>query len=127
MKHLCAIVSALTAALASQAGAQCTPEWLPGPSGQFASYGTDLPCNALTTWYPPGSGSPRLVVGGQFGAVAGLPFNKLASWDGTAWTGMGSGAAPATGVINAATGFNGNLIVPGVFPSRGGPAPPNLA
>lgn len=44
-------------------------------------------------------------VGGSFTAVGGVPANYIARWDGTAWNGLGNGAAatptPANNGVNA--------------------------
>lgn len=80
----------------------------------------------------PGSGQPlinafaalpngRLVVGGRFGSVGGVPAANIAVWDGIAWNSLGGG--PGGPVSKLAVGANGDLWVAGSFSlSSGGVA-----
>ncbi len=61
---------------------QCSPEWLSAPPGTFASYGTDMPVDACTTWLPAGQTVPRLVIAARFASVPGGSFSHLPASDG---------------------------------------------
>ncbi len=121
-----AIVSGLAAlvACAGLARAQCQPEWLPAPVGSYASYGTDQPVDACTTWLPAGQTVPRLVIAGRLNSVAGGSFAHIAVWDGTSWTQLGSGF---NGNILAVFDYNGILVATGQFTTAGGVAAANIA
>lgn len=73
--------------LSTAATAQCVSGWTIGDG--FA--GVDGPVQAMTRWDPDGSGpqSERIVVGGSF-YRAGSAFCRVASWDGAAWSPLGS-------------------------------------
>ncbi len=55
--------------------------------------GVDLLVYALTTWDPDGPGpeGERVVAGGSFASAGGVQVNRIASWDGASWHGMGGG------------------------------------
>lgn len=78
-------------------------------------------------------GSGNLYVGGAFAASGGTPStNYLTKWDGTAWSGLGSGISGVVdrtnGVVNAlAVRGNGNLYNGGNFGVAGDAAVNNLA
>jgi len=58
-----------------------------------------------------------VIVGGNFRRVGGVSVNNIASWDGTRWDPMGTGAdAPVT----ALSVFQGNLVAAGPFHSVDG-------
>jgi hypothetical protein len=60
---------------------------LPGP-------GLTGPVWSVTTWDPDGEGPlpRRLVAGGDFTASGTTPISRIAQFDGTSWTGFGTGA-----------------------------------
>jgi len=66
----------------------------------------------------------RLVVGGSFGSVAGVPAFDLAAWDGTSWTALGSGT---NGDVYALFVHEDRLIATGSFTAVGGVAAANIA
>ncbi len=53
---------------------------------------------ALTTWDPDGSGPQpaQLVAGGYFTAAGGVPANRIARWNGSAWQTFGTGMSGGT-------------------------------
>ena len=59
MKSTIPATLALIAACGA-AHAQCTPSWLPGPTGTYAtsSYGTDMPVDASCAWSSQGDFTP---------------------------------------------------------------------
>src|SRR5262245_4107197 len=67
-------------------GSTCTPSWLP----TFGEYpGTDGFIKALAV-YDDGGG-PALYAGGGFTTAGGAPANRIARWDGSRWSALGSG------------------------------------
>ncbi len=87
----------------------CSSSWLPTFGGQP---GTDGNIDALTV-FDDGSG-PSLFAAGTFGFAGGVPVVRVAKWNGTSWSALGSGLAGwgADGGVNS-------LIV---FDDGGGPA-----
>ena len=59
----------------------------------------------------------EVYVGGRFTAAGGQPASRVARWNGTAWSALGSGLNGAAGALLA---WNGSLIVGGEFTSAGG-------
>jgi hypothetical protein len=59
----------------------------------------------------------RLLVGGRFTEIAGVPVSGVAAWDGLAWTAVGSRLLERSGsIVNAlATDGRGRLFVAGNF------------
>ncbi|MGP1347524.1 MAG: Ig-like domain-containing protein [Phycisphaerales bacterium] len=49
---------------------------------------------------------PALVVGGRFTQAGGQPANSVATWDGTAWSPLGTGLDGGFGLVNALTSFD---------------------
>src|SRR5262249_29105133 len=71
--------------LAAPALAQtCTPDWTTPASG-----GTNDVVYAMTVFN--GGDGPVLYVGGNFGTAGGAPASRVAKWNGTAWSNLGSG------------------------------------
>lgn len=66
-----------------------------------------------------------LVVGGSFLHVGGMQVNRVARWDGEAWTGYASGVGVPLGdlstFVQAIAQFNGELVVAGKFVSGSDP------
>lgn len=109
---------ALAAALALATGlrAQCTASWssqIPGLTGE---------AYASTVWDPDGPGGvpTRIVIGGLFTAVAGIPASNIAAWDPATgnWSTFGAGLNGS--VVSLAMLPSGDLIAGGVFTSAGG-------
>lgn len=70
----------------------------------------------------------RLMVGGQFTrAEGGTAVNRIARWDGNAWSALGSPGAGLNGDVFALTVYNGALIVGGRFTQAGATITNNIA
>lgn len=97
----------------------CTPAWTPafGGAGSPASGAFSLQVLDDTT-----GGSGALVVGGFFTSVGGVPANRVATWNGAAWSALGSGTG--FGAVLAMATFNDGsgsaLYVGGTFFTAGG-------
>jgi LPXTG-site transpeptidase (sortase) family protein len=82
---------------------------LSGPSG----IGTSTTVNALAT-----DSAGNLYAGGYFTLAGGIVVNRIAKWDGSNWSALGTGAsAPVHGL---ATDSSGNLYAGGEFVAAGG-------
>jgi trimeric autotransporter adhesin len=110
----------------------CEPAWLPTFGGEP---GVDAAVYSFGV-FDDGSGSgPALHVGGIFKSAGGVGnVNRVARWDGAAWSALGSGVSnPAItfpGVGNFAVFDDGSgdvLYVVGSFTSAGGIAVPGMA
>lgn len=73
--------------------------------------GADGPVNASIV-----DGAGNLYIGGDFNTVGSVVANHIAKWDGTNWSGLGSGL---NGGVNALAFFAGNLYAGGDFTSAG--------
>lgn len=87
---------------------------LTGPSGT----GVDGPSvRALASF------AGELVVAGAFRRAGGVPVNRIAGWDGTGWSPLGSpSTGPGTGLdgeVHAMTVYQGELVVGGEFTHAG--------
>lgn len=89
--------------------------------------GTTGRVNALCAWDPdgPGPAAELLVVAGEFTAAGGAPANRIAIWDGAAWSPLGSGvnaAVHAVGVWDVDGDGPGpaRLVAAGDFTTAGG-------
>jgi len=80
--------------------------------GTIAGAGLPLIAISLAVW-DDGTGE-ALYVGGRFSEVAGVPANRIAKWDGTQWSALGTGLAGglATAPYDM-VGFKGSLYVGG--------------
>ncbi|MEM6724927.1 MAG: PQQ-dependent sugar dehydrogenase [Bacteroidota bacterium] len=58
-----------------------------------------------------------LYVGGNFGLAGGVTVDNIAQWNGTNWSGLGSGTTGFVQVITAATNY---IYAGGIFPQAGG-------
>lgn len=107
---LCAAISLL----AATAAAQCGPQWAAVPVGPNGSV------SAMAEWDPDGPGPlpPRLVIGGSFTAIGGVPIRGIAMWDGATWLPFGSGVQG--GVLALLPHPSGDLYVGGQFVTAGG-------
>src|SRR5215212_2614337 len=86
MKTSLALVLVCVSILAPAASAQCD-EWAP-----FAAHGADDSISAMIV-FDDGSG-PALYAGGAFTAAGGTNASRVARWDGTSWSALGSGIQP---------------------------------
>jgi hypothetical protein len=57
-----------------------------------------------------------LIAGGSFTVAGGVAANNIASWDGGAWTGLGSGT---NGGVDALAEYDNKLAVGGAFTKAG--------
>jgi hypothetical protein len=84
--------------------------------------GTDGWVNALTV-YDDGSGAlPALVAGGNFRKAGGVETNRIAKWDGSQWSALGSGMndwVNALAVFDDGSGSGPALIAAGLFTIAG--------
>lgn len=68
--------------------------------------GTNGVVNAITVY------NNKIVIGGSFTQVGGVPANNVAQWDGVNWQQVGTGF---TDEVYSLTVFNGNLIAAGKY------------
>jgi len=73
---------------------------------------------ALTVW------DGKLIAGGEFVTIDGVPAENIAAWDGVAWSPLGTGVNSA---VHALTTYSGKLIVGGSFLVAGGEAISGIA
>jgi trimeric autotransporter adhesin len=90
------------------------------PVGTGISGGGGSAVNALET-LPNGD----LVAGGSFTIAGGVAANRIARWDGSTWSPLGTGISGS--VLALKTRPNGDLIVGGVFTTAGGITSNNIA
>jgi len=96
--------------------------------------------NAMTSELPSGPAGPvsalktlangDVVVGGAFTTAGGVIVNNIARWNGSAWSGFGSGVGPVsstTKVLALAEMANGDVVVGGKFTTAGGQTVNNVA
>jgi hypothetical protein len=81
-----------------------------GTSWSEVGEGVGLVVYALTVFDDGSGGGPALYAGGTFGWAGGVEANRIAKWDGTTWSPLGSGMSG--GIVRALT----------VFDDGGGPA-----
>ncbi len=102
--------------------AQCEVEWGPG----FPLPGVGRGAYAVVS-YDDGSG-PALYVGGQFRAAGSAAADRIAKWDGQAWSGVGGGMS---GVVRALAvyedGTGPALYAGGSFTTAGGVSAARIA
>lgn len=68
-------------------------------------------------------GGPALVAGGSFTNAGGVPANRIARWDGSAWSALGSGmtgAVLALAMFDDGSGAGPQLYAAGSFANAGG-------
>jgi hypothetical protein len=107
--------------------AQCTGEWVPIPGMSGVDPATTN-VSALTLWDPDGAGPlpPLLVAAGTFTMAGSTPALNIATWDGVAWSTLGSGIVGA--YLDALAVLpDGRLVVSGSFTSAGGVPVNNIA
>jgi hypothetical protein len=99
--------------------------WL--PLGTGAANGVSNGVSALTVFDDGAGDGPALYAGGSFTTAGGVPANRIAKWDGTSWSPLGTGSA--NGVNNTVfallafdngSGDGPRLYAGGVFTSAGG-------
>src|SRR5439155_2855746 len=71
----------------------------------------------------PGTGS-ALYVGGTFATAGGVTVNKIAQWNGTSWSALGTGLSD--GYVTAGAVSGNNFYIGGLFAQAGGVAGPNF-
>lgn len=78
------VATAACLSIGGHASAQCTPEW----DDQFAPSVSGVVHASIV--FDDGTG-PKLYVAGDFRSAAGLAVNRIACWNGNAWSGLGDG------------------------------------
>jgi hypothetical protein len=66
----------------------------------------------------------QLIAGGEFAFAGSVPAEKIAAWDGSAWSPLGTGFGVH---VSALTVASGRLITGGLFTSAGGVACNHIA
>ena len=98
----------------STAATLCDPEWAAG--FEFGGFNDgQVDANALAV-FDDGRGL-ALYAGGSFTTAGGLVANRIAKWDGSTWSALGSGM---NGLVNALTVFDNALYAGGSFSTAGG-------
>ncbi|HYD02555.1 MAG TPA: immunoglobulin domain-containing protein, partial [Phycisphaerales bacterium] len=87
-----------------------TLQWTPLGSGLN---GPPLAFAALNN----GLSDVDLIVGGSFTSAGGLSANRVARWNGSAWSAFGTGAS---GDVMALAVYNGQIVMGGAFTNAGG-------
>jgi hypothetical protein len=95
--------------------------------GTGSANGVNSSVRALTV-FDDGSGSgPALYAGGDFTTAGGLSANRIAKWNGTSWSSLGTGSANGvSSTVRALTVFDDGsgggpaLVAGGVFTTAGG-------
>lgn len=106
-------ISAAVLAGAAGAGDSCTSDWIQ----ELGSPGADSGIVASFAIHDDGKG-PALYAGGSYGSIGGVPANRIAKWDGAAWSALGSGLSNAE--CYALASFQGSLFAAGYFDAAGG-------
>lgn len=87
-----------------------------------------------THWWPIGSSAPSntvsalavtnglLYAAGSFTGISGIKANRIAQWNGSSWTALGSGLNPgaSSGAVGAVAVIGGNVYAAGSFTNAGG-------
>ena len=118
-------------------GQECGGRWLPGDGvpGLTTSIRsvlgglTSVTVNSIVTWDPdgPGPATPKIAVGGRFGAAAGVAADNIAVFDPRTNTWSGLNSSGTYEIYQLIAMPNGDLIALGWFTSIGGVAANNLA
>ncbi|MCC7301632.1 MAG: T9SS type A sorting domain-containing protein [Bacteroidia bacterium] len=69
----------------------------------------------------------ELYAGGDFTVMGGVPCNRIAKWNGTNWSAVGSGVTGSIPTVYAMSVYNGKLYVGGMFNNAGGVTAYNIA
>ena len=103
------VTDAGTIVISADAGCSGAVGWLPG----FGAPGMNKTVYALTV-FDDGSGSgPAIYAGGEFTTAGSVLANRIAKWDGSVWSTLGSGSA---------NGVNNTVYALTVFDDGAGPA-----
>ncbi|MBS0197898.1 MAG: immunoglobulin domain-containing protein [Planctomycetes bacterium] len=92
-----------------------------GGTWQGLGSGMNAPVFALVTL------GSDLIAGGSFNIAGGTPANRVARWNGTSWSAMGSGLGGALDSVYALTIFNNEIFAAGSFTSSGSLTLNNIA
>ncbi|NOY89466.1 MAG: hypothetical protein GXO93_08810 [FCB group bacterium] len=99
--------------------------WSPLGSGMSGSDGFGPSVFALTVY------NNKLIAGGKFTAAGGVAANKIAAWNGSSWSPLGSGMSGyypySDAYVQSLTVYNNKLIAGGEFTTAGGVAANNIA
>ncbi|MCH8164546.1 MAG: hypothetical protein IH889_02950, partial [Planctomycetes bacterium] len=110
-------------------GASNIAKW-DGNSWSTLAAGMDSTVTALAV-FDDGSGSgPALYAGGSFETAGGVPVNRIAKWDGSTWSPLGSGMDSdviALAAFDDGSGHGPALYAAGNFTAAGGVAANRLA
>ena len=68
----------------------------------------------------------NIYVGGEFSTIGGVSASKIAKWDGSSWSALGSGIG-TEGVYDIAIDASGNVYAGGLFSTAGGNSANNIA
>ena len=88
--------------------AQCDPVWAPGEGIPGVAGSTVNTVNAITTWDRDGTGSPLVVVGGNFRYAGRCTTTNVAAWNGSTWDPLGTNLVDT---VHALCVYNGDLYV----------------
>jgi hypothetical protein len=69
----------------------------------------------------------QLIAGGEFITAGATAANRIAAWDGSSWSALGSGMGPEYGSVIALTVYDNQLIAGGSFTTAGGTDANNIA
>ncbi len=99
--------------LATAGYGQCSSRYLAPftPAAPFGNSTNNSFVKVMTEWSPYGDGQTFLVVGGNFTSIGSATFNRIATWNGTNWSSIGSGFDGGT--ILAIAVYRGDLYVGG--------------
>ncbi|MBL9120460.1 MAG: Ig-like domain-containing protein [Phycisphaerae bacterium] len=104
------------------------------PLGTGASNGLSGSVSALSVFDDGLGGGPALYAGGFFVTAGGVPASRIAKWDGTSWSPLGTGAGnglnspvSALNVFDDGSGKGPALFVGGSFTMAGGVSASGIA
>ena len=99
-------------------GSSCNDGWV---NLGFTVTGQDA-----TIWTVVADGLGNVYVGGDFSVIHNIPANRIAKWNGTAWSALGSGIT-GNGRIGGLAVSGTDVYVAGLFQTAGGVAARNVA
>jgi hypothetical protein len=109
------LIAAGTFSWAGGVNAKCIAKWNGNTwtllSSGFIYTGYTAQVGALTVY------NGKLIAGGQFNLAGGLSANRIAKWDGTNWSPLGSGM---NNTVVSLCVYNNELIAGGQFTTAGG-------
>ncbi len=101
------------------------PAWLPTFGGMPGANGEVW---AMATFDDGSGAGPSLIAAGSFDGIGGVAANRIARWDGSTWTALGSGLnGIVTSLIVFDDGSGPALYVGGSFTTAGGSAANRIA